>query len=72
MNQASMYGVDVDQIQEELRRDQLLMDERTCGIAFVDVIGERVAPERVFKSVANTYTDDKGRSVRLWKSEAQT
>lgn len=63
--------VDTDKIQAELRRDVLLMDECVYGIAFVDEHSERVAPERVFKSVANTYTDDKGRPVRLWKSETE-
>lgn len=50
-------------------QDELLVDERVHGIAFTDAHGERVDPEQVFKSVANTYVMYNGTPVRLWKSE---
>lgn len=54
----------------ERERDLLTQDEAACGVAFVDVEGNRVEPEKVFKSEAGTYADYSGRPVRLWKSEA--
>jgi hypothetical protein len=54
----------------ERNRDLLLQDEREYGVAFTDWQGERVDPNCVFKSVANTYTDSQGRAVKLWKSES--
>lgn len=49
--------------------DELLTDERVHGVAFVDWRHQRVDPEKVFRSVANTYVKFDGTPVRLWKSE---
>lgn len=62
------------QVNEEIdaaNRDQLLEDERVCGVAFIHPYnGARVDPLKVFKSVVNTYADNNGNPVMLWKSEA--
>ncbi len=62
-------GTVPDMTRAEYNRDLLEQDERMYGVAFVEVMGRRVDPEKVFKSVANTYVDYQGRNVSLWKSE---